>query len=110
MGLHSIKKICLGAVIVSHDGDILPFLYRISTGCNGAPAKKAPVLKGRIKLPLVVVPSGNKSNGRAFFILPLSAASIRCFTIVAIPGVLKLTAILNSARDLSLSTYKQPIA
>lgn len=44
------------ASMLSQEGETFPIEYLIIHGCNGAPARKAPVLKGNSCLPLVVVP------------------------------------------------------
>lgn len=52
------RCMCLGARIVSHDRAGLPLCcgYLNKTGCTGTPATNAPVRKGRMYFPLVVVP------------------------------------------------------
>ena len=44
------------ADMLSHEGCMLRGVYRMTTGCTGAPARKAPVLKGSRQCPFVVVP------------------------------------------------------
>ena len=58
------RKMCHSAPTLSQAGDTLSGPYLMITGCTGAPARKAPVLNGRMHFPFDVVPCKRAAHER----------------------------------------------